>query len=188
MIKTLVITSTVREGRSGEKIAKWYLNEAKKTAPNGMELELLDIAELDLPLFDQAAPPKMHQYSDLQNKIAEKIASADAFIFVTGEYNHSIPGALKNFIDYIYAEWGRKPAAYVGYGTVGGARAIEHLIQIMAEMGVVSVGRGSDHVTVSAPWSAIDEDGNVKSDFVHGDIKAQLEELNWYGSPLEHGR
>ena len=58
----------------------------------------------------------------------------------------------------------------------------------MAEMGVVSVGRGSDHVTVSAPWSAIDEDGNVKSDFVHGDIKAQLEELNWYASALKSAR
>lgn len=188
MIKTLVITSTVRENRSGGKIANWYINEAKKVLPEGMELELLDIEELNLPLFDQPIPPKAQKYNDLQKKISEKISSADAFVFVTGEYNHSLPGSLKNFIDYIYHEWGRKPAVYVGYGTIGGARAIEHLIQIMAEMGVVSVARGSDNVTVSSPWSALDDDGNVKPEFAHGDIKAQLEELNWYATALKSAR
>lgn len=187
MIKTLIITSTVREGRTSRKIADWYMAEAKKSDVD-MEFEILDIADFNLPLFDQAMPPKMHKYGDLQNKIAEKIASADAFVFVTGEYNHSIPGALKNFIDYIYAEWDRKPAAYVGYGVIGGARAIEHLIQIMAEMGVVSVARGSDHVTISAPWEALDENGAPKEGYIHGDIKAQLQELNWYATALKSAK
>ena len=132
MLKTLIITSTVREGRTSRKVADWYLAEAKKSGVD-MEFEILDIADLDLPLFDQVAPPMMHQYNDIQNKIAEKVGGADAFVFVTAEYNHSVPGSLKNFVDYINAEWGRKPAAYVAYGTSGGVRAIEHLIQIMAE-------------------------------------------------------
>ncbi len=184
MIKTLVITSTIREGRTSRKIADWYVVEAKKVAPEGMEFEVLDIADLDLPLFAEAAPPKMHQYSDLQNKIADKISSVDAIVIVTAEYNHSVPGSLKNFLDYIYTEWSHKPVAYVGYGSVGGARAIEHLIQIMTELGAVSVARGSDNIHINSPWSAIDEDGNVNPEFVHGDIQAQLTELNWYAQKL----
>lgn len=187
MIKTLIITSTVREGRTSRKIANWYFAEAKK-AKSDMEFEILDIADLNLPLFDLVAPPMMHQYNDIQNKIAEKIGSVDAFIFVTAEYNHSIPGSLKNFLDYINAEWGRKPAAYVSYGSASGARAVEHLIQIMAELGVVSVAKGSNNVMISAPWEALDENGVPKDGYVHGDIAAQITELEWYAAALKSAR
>lgn len=187
MIKTLIITSTVREGRTSHKIADWYMAEAKKSGVD-MEFEILDIADLDLPLFDQAAPPMMHQYNDIQNKIADKIGPADAFVFVTAEYNHTVSGALKNFLDYISAEWARKPVAYVGYGSAGGVRAIEHMVQIMAELGAVSVAKGSNNVTISAPWEALDEAGIPKEGYVHGDVKAQLEELNWYAQALKSAR
>ncbi len=187
MLKTLIITSTVREGRTSRKVADWYLAEAKKSGVD-MEFEILDIADLDLPLFDQVAPPMMHQYNDIQNKIAEKVGGADAFVFVTAEYNHSIPGSLKNFIDYINAEWGRKPAAYVAYGSSGGVRAIEHLIQIMAELGVASLGRGSNHIMISSPWSAFDDNGVPKAEFVNGDITSQLTELSWWANALKSAR
>jgi NAD(P)H-dependent FMN reductase len=188
MIKTLIITSTVREGRTSRKVADWYLGQAKKSGTKDMEFEILDIADLNLPLFDQAAPPMMHQYSEIQDKIAEKVGSADAFVFVTAEYNHSIPGSLKNFLDYVNSEWGRKPAVFVGYGTVGGSRAIEHLIQILTELGVTSIGRSGNHIMINSPWSAFDDEGVPKAEFLHGDIPAQLTELSWWASALKSAR
>ena len=97
--KVLVIVGTTRQGRSGRKIADWYLSKAQKVAPSDMEIELLDIADFNLPVFNEPVSPMMHQYNDLQNKIAERIEAADGFVFVTGEYNHTIPGSLVNFLD-----------------------------------------------------------------------------------------
>ncbi len=185
MSKILVIVGTTRQGRSGRKVADWYLAEAKKAAPAGMELELLDVADLNLPLFNEPMSPMMHQYSETQNKLAEKVGAADGFIFVTGEYNHSVPASLKNFIDYLNAEWHHKAAAYVGYGAIGGVRAIEHLVQIMAELRVASV---RETVMVNAIWEALDENGVPKPGYFHGDFAAQLTELAWWVDALKTAR
>lgn len=187
-LKILVIVGTTRNGRSGRKIADWYFKEAKKVAPENVELELFDIADYKLPVFDQAVSPMMHQYNDLQNRLADKVGPADGFVFVTGEYNHSVPGSLKNFIDYINAEWAHKPAAYVGYGTNGGVRAIEHLIQIMTELRVVSVAKSFDNITIRLPWEALDENDEPKAEYLNGDIAKQLEELAWWASALKVAR
>lgn len=188
MNKILIIVGTVREGRVGRKIADWYLKEAIKAGPD-MEFELLDVAELNLSLFDQAMPPMMNQYGEVQKKLADKIGSADGFVFVTGEYNHSIPGSLKNFLDHIFAEWNYKAAAFVGYGgAVGGSRAIEHLIPVLAELKVASVANTMNHILIRNVFSALDESGVPKSEFVSGDIEKQLKELNWWVSALKTAR
>jgi NAD(P)H-dependent FMN reductase len=188
MNKILVVVGTVREGRVGRKIADWYLKEAVKVAPN-MEFELLDVAELNLPLFNEAFPPMMHQYSKIQQKLADKIANADGFVFITGEYNHSIPGSLKNFLDYIFAEWNYKAAAFVGYGgAASGSRSIEQLIQVMAELKVASVANTMDHILIRNIFNAIDENGIPKPEFVSGDIGKQLKELDWWASALKNAR
>jgi NAD(P)H-dependent FMN reductase len=184
MPKILVIVGTTRQGRSGRKVADWYIAEAKKSAPQ-VEFELLDVADLDLPLFNEVTPPLYHQYSDVQNKLAETIGSADGYVFVTSEYNHSVPASLKNLIDYISAEWNHKVAAYVGYGAVGAIRAIEHLVQIMAEMRVAST---KDHVTINAIWEALDENGVPKPGYQFGDIAAQVTELVWWADALKAAR
>lgn len=187
-LKVVVIVGTTRQGRSGRKIADWYFSEAQKVAPDNIELELLDIADFNLAVFDEPVSPMMHQYNDVQNKIAEKIGAADGFVFVTGEYNHSVPGSLKNFIDYVNAEWHHKPAAYVGYGTVGGSRAIEHLITIMAELRVASVANSFDHIMINSPWEGLNEDGSPKEGYKHGDIEKQLKELAWWADALKAAR
>lgn len=187
-LQILVIVGTTRQGRSGRKIADWYLREAKKVAPENVELELLDAADFSLPVFDEPVSPMMHQYNDVQNAIAEKVGAADGFVFVTGEYNHSIPGSLKNFMDYINAEWAHKVAAFVGYGTHGGVRAIEHMIQVLAELRVATVAKSFDHITINAPWEGLEEDGTPKEGYVHGDIAKQLEELAWWASALKAAR
>jgi NAD(P)H-dependent FMN reductase len=104
------------------------------------EFELIDVKDLNLPLLDEPVPPSLGQYSKEHTRNwSAKIASFDAFIFVTAEYNHSIPAALKNAIDYLYLEWNNKAAGFVSYGSAGGSRAVEQLRQVMAEVQIADV-------------------------------------------------
>jgi NAD(P)H-dependent FMN reductase len=99
-----------------------------------------NIAVFELPLLDEPVPPMMGQYSKPHTKAwAAKIASLDAFVFVTPEYNHGISGALKNALDYLFAEWNNKAAGFVSYGSAGGARAVEHLRGVLGELAVATV-------------------------------------------------
>src|SRR5258706_855410 len=138
MLKIAIITGSTRPGRKSEAVARWVYDIAAKRSDAAFEV--VDIAAFNLPLLDEAVPPMMNQYSKPHTKAwAAKIASFDAFVFVTPEYNHSIPGALKNAIDFLFREWNDKAAGFVGYGGVGGARAVEHLRLVMGEIKVAGV-------------------------------------------------
>jgi len=138
MINVGIILGSTRPNRNGEGVAKWVLENAIKRAD--AKFELVDIKTFNLPLLDEPISPLMGQYSKDHTKAwAAKIASFDAFVFVTAEYNHGVPGALKNAIDFIFAEWNNKAAGFVGYGAAGGSRSVEHLRQIMAEIMVADV-------------------------------------------------
>src|SRR5882724_6612828 len=138
MGKIAVIIGSTRPGRVGESVAKWVYELAKKRTE--AEFELVDIKAFNLPLLDEPVPPSMGQYSQPHTKKwAAKIASFDAYVFVTPEYNHGTSGALKNAIDYLYAEWNNKVAGFVGYGSMMGARAVENLRLIMAELQIATV-------------------------------------------------
>jgi NAD(P)H-dependent FMN reductase len=138
VLKVAIITGSTRPGRKSEAVARWvYDITAKRTDAS---FEIVDIAAFDLPLLDEAVPPMMNQYSRPHTKAwAAKIATFDAFVFVTPEYNHSTSGALKNAIDFLYREWNDKAAGFVGYGGAGGTRAVEHLRLIMGEIKVADV-------------------------------------------------
>src|SRR4051812_14699764 len=102
--------------------------------------DLIDLADYPLPHLDEPLPPSMGQYQNLHTQEwAAKIGQYDGFIIVTPEYNHSTSGVLKNAIDYLYAEWNNKAAAFVSYGALGGARAIEHLRAICSELQIAHV-------------------------------------------------
>jgi NAD(P)H-dependent FMN reductase len=104
------------------------------------EFELVDLADYPLPHLDEPLPPNMGQYQNTHTQDwAATIGRFDGFVFVTPEYNHSTSGVLKNAIDYLYAEWNNKAAAFVSYGSLGGARAIEHLRAILSELQVAHV-------------------------------------------------
>ncbi|WBQ06740.1 NADPH-dependent FMN reductase [Kribbella sp. CA-293567] len=138
MPKIAIILGSTRPGRNGEAVAHWVLDIAKQR--DDAEFELVDIAEYDLPHLDEAVPPSMGQYTQPHTLAwAEKIRSFDGFVFVTPEYNHSTSGALKNAIDFLFAEWNDKAAGFVSYGAVGGARAVEHLRLVMGELKVADV-------------------------------------------------
>ena len=137
-LKIAIILGSTRPGRNGKAVADWVIEKAaERTAA---QYELVDLADHPLPHIDEALPPTMGQYAGEHTKAwAEKIAPYDGFIFVTPEYNHSTSGVLKNAIDYLYAEWNNKAAAFVSYGSVGGARAIEHLRAITSELQIAHV-------------------------------------------------
>jgi NAD(P)H-dependent FMN reductase len=98
--------------------------------------------EHTLPFLDEPFPPALDRYTNEHTKAwAVTIGSYDAFVFVTPEYNHSIPGVLKNAIDYLYAEWNNKAAAFVSYGSSGGVRAVEHLRAVCTELQMAHVRR-----------------------------------------------
>lgn len=138
MINVGIIVGSTRPGRKAPDVARWVMECA--AARGDAAFELVDIADFDLPLLDEPVPPSMGQYSQPHTKAwAAKIAGFDGFVFVTPEYNHGTSGALKNAIDYLYKEWNNKAAGFVGYGSAGGARAIENLRLVMGELMVADV-------------------------------------------------
>ena len=141
----LVIGST-RPGRKGDAVARWVYEHACQHGD--AEFEIVDLAEHDLPVLDEPMPAIHGQYERAHTRAwARVIASFDAYVFVTPEYNRSIPGALKNAIDFLYPEWNDKAAGFVSYGVdAGGARAVEHLRLVMGELRVADV---RTHVALS---------------------------------------
>jgi NAD(P)H-dependent FMN reductase len=137
-LKIAIILGSTRPGRNGEAVSQWVYELTKKC--NDANFELLDIKGYNLPLLDEPIPPSMGQYTKKYTKTwALKIDSFDAYVFVTAEYNHGIPGALKNTIDFLYKEWNNKVAGFVSYGGAGGVRAVEQLRLVMAELKVATV-------------------------------------------------
>jgi NAD(P)H-dependent FMN reductase len=138
MVKIAILIGSTRPGRNGEAVARWVFDIAGKR--DDATYELVDIATYNLPHLDEPAPPSLGQYNKPHTHAwANKIASFDAFIFVTPEYNHSTSGALKNAIDFLYKEWNNKVAGFVSYGSAGGTRAVEHLRLVMSELQVATV-------------------------------------------------
>jgi NAD(P)H-dependent FMN reductase len=138
MIRIAVITGSTRPGRVNLAVAQWVFELTRKRTD--AQFEFVDIEDYNLPLLDEPVPPSRAQYSkDHTKKWAAKIASFDAFVFVTPEYNHGISGALKNALDYLYGEWNNKAAGFVGYGSAGGVRAVEQLRLVMGELQIADV-------------------------------------------------
>jgi len=138
MLKVGIIVGSTRPGRKAAAVAKWAYDLLKNR--KDAEFEIVDIDDYKLPLLDEPVPPLMGQYSKAHTKTwSAKIASLDAFIFVTPEYNHSTSAALKNAIDFLYREWNDKAAGFIAYGSAGGVRAVEHLRLVMGEIKVADV-------------------------------------------------
>lgn len=137
-MRVAIVIGTTRPNRKSEKVGSWVHELAR--GRDDADFELVDLAKVALPLLDEPKPPGAGDYQQEHTKRwAATVASFDAFVFVTGEYNHGIPAALKNALDFVYAEWNDKAAGFVGYGNTGGARSIEHLRGVVAELRMASV-------------------------------------------------
>ena len=128
-----IILGSIREGRRSAAVAQWAFELASKR--DGLTVELVDLKTWALPMFALAKFPSQGVYDDpLQRRWAESVARADGYVFVSPEYNHGYTSALKNALDYLYAEWNRKPASFVSFGNAEGARGIEQLRLVCVEL------------------------------------------------------
>ncbi|OGZ08226.1 MAG: FMN reductase [Candidatus Lloydbacteria bacterium RIFCSPHIGHO2_02_FULL_50_13] len=188
-LKLKIILGSTREGRFGDKPARWIFEEAKKKV--GAEVELLDLRDYPMPFFNDPVSPSYrkgaHQ-NPVVAKWAAKIAEADAFIVVTPEYNHGYSGVLKNALDHVFPEWKNKPVSFVAYGGVGGARAVEQLRLVSVELQMAPM-RSAVHIP--APWTLLDEKGNLKEgaldQFAQG-ADNLLTQLVWWADALRAAR
>jgi NAD(P)H-dependent FMN reductase len=138
MLNIAIILGSTRPGRNTEAVAKWVL--ALANTRNDATYTLVDLADFNLPPLDEAIPPSMGQYGQPHTKAwAAKVAAFDGYVFVTPEYNHSFPAALKNALDAVYAEWNNKAAGFVSLGSASGVRAVEHLRGIAGELQLADV-------------------------------------------------
>jgi NAD(P)H-dependent FMN reductase len=138
MARIGIILGSTRPNRLGAQVAAWVLDLAARRGD--ADFELVDLRDHPLPHLDEPLPPSLGQYQkEHTRQWAAKIASFDGFVVVTPEYNHSTSGVLKNAIDYLYAEWNNKAVGFVSYGTAGGARAVEHLRLVAAELQMADV-------------------------------------------------
>src|SRR5690625_2076473 len=141
-MKIGVITGSTRPGRRAPLVAEWVLDVLGRqpaVLSGDVTLRSVDLATTDLPMLCEPAPPMTGIYQQGPTRDwAALVADFDAYLFITPEYNHSLPAALKNAIDHLYAEWNDKAAGIVSYGTAGGVRAGEHLRQVLAEVKVAT--------------------------------------------------
>jgi NAD(P)H-dependent FMN reductase len=152
---TIIIGST-RPGRAGAAIAQWFAARAKDHG--GFDVTVVDLAEVDLPLLDEPNHPRLRQYTRQHTKDWSAIIdAADAFVFVTPEYNYGYPAALKNAIDYLHHEWQHKPVGFVSYGGVAaGTRAVQQLKQVVTTLRMLPV---FDSVNIPFHTQFLDSDG-----------------------------
>ena len=176
-----VILGSTRPARKSAKVGEWVLERAGERSD--LEAELVDLAEQGLPVFDEPKPPGAGDYQHEHTKRwAALIDSFDGYVFVTPEYNHGIPGVLKNALDFIYAEWGNKVAGFVGYGNTGGARSVEQLRLVMAELRVATV-RSAVALSI---FTDFDRANNFEPAEMHERrINAMFDELVAWGGALK---
>jgi len=137
-MKIQIIVGSVREGRIAIKVARWVQRSIERANYSTVQVELIDLKEWNLPIFSGGHPPLTGIYDQpKQQQWADKIASGDAVILISPEYNHGYSPALKNALDYLGKEWQGKPAAYIGYGATNGSRSIDQIRQVGTQLGLV---------------------------------------------------
>ncbi len=185
-----VIIGSVRQGRFGEKPARWMFDHLNKR--EGVDARLLDLKDYPMPFFDAPVPPAMPGRPAYDHEVVKRwtqaIAASDGFVIVSPEYNHGTPAVLKNAIDWVYPEWNRKAVTFVGYGSVGGARAIEQLREIAVEVQLAPV-RSAVHVPAATIYAHF-QGQDVTPHLTALDAVAEqtIDDLLWWTQALKTAR
>ena len=185
-----VIVGSTRQGRFSEKPAQWIFEHLGKRKE--IETRLLDLRDFPMPFFDQAVPPSMPGRPPYPNEVVQKwtaqIGASDGFVFVTPEYNYGTSAVLKNAIDWVYPEWNRKAAAFVSYGSVMGARAVQQLRETAIEVQMAPI-RSSIPLPVATLWAHF-QGGDVNKGLAEMDQQAaaMIDDLLWWTSALKTAR
>lgn len=137
MSKLAIVIVSTRPGRKGAALAQWFYEQAQSHGQ--FELDLVDLAEINLPMFNEVGHPRLKKYEHEHSKSwSARVEATDAFVFVTPEYNFSCPPSLVNALDYLYSEWNYKAAGFVSYGGIsGGTRAVESTKQLLTTLKMV---------------------------------------------------
>jgi NAD(P)H-dependent FMN reductase len=186
-----VILGSTRAGRFGERPARWIASRLKKK--DGFEVELLDLRDFPLPFYAEegspARAPRKYRTPEIE-RWGQKVDRADGFVLVTPEYNHGYSAVLKNAIDYLFVEWRRKPAAFVSYGGVGGARAVEQLRLVTVELEMAPL-RHALHVLPATMMEAR-SNPQVSDDELFHSLEARadllVDDLAWWTATLAAAR
>jgi NAD(P)H-dependent FMN reductase len=192
-MKLGIIVGTTREGRMSLRQAKWVLKTAMKM--EDVEAELIDLKDYPMPFFDEPVSPRYNPDRKIDPAAVpwlKKLDSFDAYVFVTAEYNHSIPGVLKNALDYVTWEIQRKPVAIASHGAAGGARAQIMLKVILSESKAVPIPLPSA-VAVAGMSEKIDENGELTvagkaNSYMQSGLEDTLADLKWYSDALGTAR
>jgi NAD(P)H-dependent FMN reductase len=185
-----VIVGSTREGRFSEKPARWILQNLKKR--DGVDARLLDLRDFPMPFFDQPATPAMPHRAAYENEVVQRwtaaIAQSDGFVIVTPEYNFGPAAVLKNAIDWVYPEWNRKAAAFVSYGSMGGARAVQQPRETVVELQLAPV-RSSVHIPAATLWAHY-KGGDVDAGLAELEVSAgaMIDDLLWWTAALKATR
>jgi NAD(P)H-dependent FMN reductase len=189
-VRILVITSTTREGRFGGPVAEWVASSLRLRGD--MDVELLDLREHPLPFFDAPYGParRPREYPNAEVAAFGRIVdAADGFVVATAEYNHGYPAVLKNAMDWTFVEWTRKPMAFVGWGNVGGSRAIEQLRQVAVEFEMAPL-RHAVHILPDVMIAARAQGGADASTFaaLEPRLTVLADDLVWWANALATAR
>lgn len=177
-MKIGIIVGSIRDGRLGSDVGRLVADLAAKRDGDASS-ELIELASFDVPLLTSGTHPMQanKQYDDERvQRWSAAIDACDAFVFVTAEYNHGVPGALKNAVDVLGAEWVGKPVGFVGYGSVGGVRAIEQWRQIVGNFSMPYV-RAEVNLNLFTDWSDGDFTPNERAADEIGTVLDQVEQL-----------
>lgn len=171
----MIIIASTRPGRVGLPVGQWF--EARARAHAGFDVDFADLAEIDLPFLDEPNHPRLKQYTHQHTKDwSARVSAADAFAFVTPEYNYGMSAPLKNAIDFLHSEWNFKPGGFVSYGGISaGTRAVQMTKQVVTTLRVYPTA-----AAVSIPFVAqfIDDEGQVQANEVMEQAAdAMLDEL-----------
>lgn len=185
-----VITGSTREGRFSDKAAAWIAGEVKKQ--EGVAAELLDLRDYEMPFFNEPVSPSYKQKpytNEAAARFTAKISEGDAFVIVTPEYNRGTSGVLKNALDWVYQEWNNKPVAFVSYGSVGGARAVEQLRLNTIELQMAPI-RAAVHIPGEKYFPVLFGKTEASELFASltGDAETMIAQLLWWARALKNAR
>ncbi|CAN5154594.1 NADPH-dependent FMN reductase [soil metagenome] len=185
-----VIVASTRTRRFAEHPLAW--TRSRLAERDDLNVEVIDLREHPLPFFDlessPAATPRRY-LSEEHRLLGERFDAADGFFVITSEFNHGYPAALKNALDHYMVEFRRKPIAFLGYGSVGGSRAIEQLRQVSAELDMVSIKPSVNIIGAQMPAvrKGGDESAAVLTSLIPK-FSLTVHELLWWANALRVAR
>ncbi|MFJ4836335.1 NADPH-dependent FMN reductase [Streptomyces sp. NPDC088747] len=185
--KLVVIVASVREGRFGPVVASWLAEQAD--SHGGFDVDVVDLANVEIPLSLPAASPKYagddYPRPAGMRHLTTALDSADAFVVITPEYNHSYPASVKAAIDWHFTQWTAKPVAFVSYGgAAGGRHAVLHLENVLTELHAVTIRDGLAFPNYFTAW----QDGRPLDPEAPGYAKSLLDQLAWWAGALKSAR